>query len=196
MITPLPPKFKPGARFGYSNAGFILLGLAVEAAAGISYRQFVRDMIIKPCGLEHTGFYRMDALPENTAFGYIYENGERRANIFKLPVLGGSDGGIYTCAGDLDKLWRALFSNKILPENMLEAFLKPQAIRSEKESYGLGVYRHDSGNSTAYYAVGGDFGVDFFTAYFPGLKIAASALGNTEINAYPLMEALILSLHR
>ena len=41
MITPLPPKFEPGERFGYSNAGFIMLGLVVEAVSGIAYQQYV-----------------------------------------------------------------------------------------------------------------------------------------------------------
>ena len=65
--------------------------------------------------------------------------------------------------------------------------------RSDGESYGLGVYRSNWSNNWVYYAVGGDFGVDFFTAYFPKQKIVASALGNTEINTYPLLEALILT---
>jgi hypothetical protein len=52
------------------------------------------------------------------------------------------------------------------------------------------VYIHNAGNNLVYYAVGGDFGVDFFTAYFPKYKIVASALGNTEINTYPLLNAM------
>ena len=188
MITLLPPKFKPGERFGYSNAGFVLLGLTVEAASGISYQQFVTDNIIKPLKLKHTGFYRMDSLPENTAFGYM-ENG--CTNIFNMPVIGGSDGGLFTYSADLDKLWRAIFSYKILSEEMLESFIKPQIRRDEFKSYGLGVYLYNRNNHWTYYAVGGDFGVDFFTAYFPEKKIAVSALGNTEINAYPLLQAII-----
>lgn len=195
MIAPLPPKFKPGARFGYSNAGFVLLGLVVEAVSGLSYQQFVKDTIIMPCRLEHTGFYRMDSLPANTAFGYMKdeESGEWRTNIFSMPILGGADGGLYTCSGDLSKLWRSIFSHDVLSADMLSVFLKPQVIRSELKSYGLGVYRYNRGKNLAYYAVGGDFGVDFFTAYFPNNKIAASALGNTEINAYPLLDSILSS---
>jgi len=188
MITPLPPKFKPGERFGYSNAGFVLLGLAVEAVSGISYQQFVIDNIIKPLKLTHTGFYRMDSLPENTALGYM-ENG--RTNIFNMPIIGGSDGGLFTCSGDLGRLWHAIFSNEVLPENMLSVFLKQHVIRNEFKSYGLGVYQYNRSNNLAYYAVGGDFGVDFFTAYFPKQKIVASALGNTETNAYPLLDSML-----
>ena len=196
MITPLPPKFKPGKRFGYSNAGFIMLGLVIESVSGIPYQQFVQDKIIVPCNLVHTGFYSMDSLPANTAYGYTQdeETGKWRSNIFSMPIIGGSDGGLFTCSKDLDRLWRSIFSNKILSEEMTHLFLKPHVkmdIKNEHSgSYGLGVYIKNIGDKLIYYAVGGDCGIDFFTAYFPKQKIVASALGNTEINTYPLLEAM------
>jgi len=195
MFDSLPPKFAPGARFGYSNAGFVLLGLAVESAGGQSYQGYVTERIIAPNGLNHTGFYRMDRLPHNTALGYLEDGdtGEWYANIFHMPVIGGADGGLFTCAADLNKLWRSLFAGNILSPHMLEVFLTPHVPRGKEEDgqhYGLGVYQHRKDGQVAYYAVGGDFGVDFFTAYFPREGIVASALGNTEMNTWPLLEQL------
>ena len=195
MITPLPKKFEPGERFGYSNAGFVLLGLIIEKVSGKTYQQYIADEIISPLNLQHTGFYAMNALPKNTAYGYMDDKfGLWQTNMFSLPIVGGADGGLYTCAGDLDVLWRRLFEGRILPENVLQNFLEPHITRDDGRSYGLGVYRLDRGLNTAYYAVGGDFGVDFFTAYFPKQKIVASALGNSEINTYPLLDALFSQL--
>lgn len=167
MITRLPPKFEPGARYGYSNAGYILLGLVIEAVSGVSYQEFVRGSIIVPYGLTHTGFYRMDKLPANTALGYLDDG---RTNIFSMPVIGGSDGGLYTCAGDMDKLWRS--------DAMMREFLD------------LWANRRGTGADRVYYTVGGDSGVDFFSAYFPRQRIVASAFGNTELNTFPLLERL------
>ena len=56
------------------------------------------------------------------------------------------------------------------------------------------MYRLDSGSNIVYYAVGGDFGVDFFTAYIPKNKMVASALGNSDINTYPLLHGIISAL--
>ena len=191
MITPLPQKFEPGARFGYSNAGYVLLGLVIESVSGKPYQQYVTDEIIGPLSLQHTGFYRTDPLPANTAYGYMRDEADHwRTNIFNIPIWGGSDGGLYTCAKDLDKLWRAIFKGRILSERTLQDFLKPQVEKNNGGGYGLGVYRYNKGENVAYYAVGGDFGIDFFTAYFPRHKITASALGNTEVNTYPLLNAL------
>jgi CubicO group peptidase (beta-lactamase class C family) len=194
MITPLPPKFEPGARYGYSNAGYVLLGLVIEAVSGRPYQQYVTDEIISPLDLRHTGFYRTDALPANTALGYMRESGQWRANVFSVPIVGGSDGGLYTCAPDLDILWRSMFADRVLSDSMLQVFLKPHVTTRKGRGYGLGVYRFDKGEGAAYYAVGGDFGVDFFTAYFPEKKVVASALGNTEVNSYPLLEAMLTGM--
>jgi CubicO group peptidase (beta-lactamase class C family) len=101
MTTHLPPKFVPGERYSYSNSGYVLLGLVVEAASGKSYQDFVMDEIITPLELTRSGFYRSDNLPANTALGYL-EDG--RTNVHCLPVHGGADGGLYSCATDMDKL--------------------------------------------------------------------------------------------
>ena len=104
LIAPLPPKFEPGARYCYSNSGYVLLGLALEAASGRAYRRFVQEKIIEPCALQRTGFCRTDSLPANAAQGYMLdeETGEWRSNI-------------YTCASDLDKIWRAIFDKSTTP---------------------------------------------------------------------------------
>ena len=192
MITPLPRKFEPGARFGYSNAGFIMLGLAIEAAAKKPYQQFVTEEIIAPLALRHTGFYRMDDLPANTAYGYMEDDaGNWKANLFTLPIIGGSDGGIFTCAQDMDTLWRALFAGRILSDAIRAAFLSPQVKRDENKSYGLGVYRMDRNQKTAYYAIGADAGVHFFSIYFPEWKLTATALNNTEYDIFSFMNTLL-----
>ena len=74
---------------------------------------------------------------------------------------------------------------------MLEQFLDKQIVRSDVKSYGLGVYRYEHGDNTIYYAVGGDFGVSFMTAYFAKQKIVVSALSNTDISAYPSLDSVI-----
>ena len=187
MIAPLPPKFEPGARYGYSNSGYVLLGLVVEAVSGMPYQQYVQENIMAKVGehsspLEHTGFYRMDSLPANTALGYIEDEDteELRTNIFSMPILGGSDGGLYTCAADLDKLWRAIFANQILSESMTQTLLSQHVVIDEEdgESYGLGVYRYQDGDRLANFAVGGDSGVGFFTAYYPKTGVVVSGFSN------------------
>ncbi|MCL2557503.1 MAG: hypothetical protein FWE09_03405 [Treponema sp.] len=76
---------------------------------------------------------------------------------------------------------------------MTRSFLQAHVARDEddeSESYGLGVYRYESGDTLFYFALGGDFGVDFFTAFFPRTGIVASALGNTDADTFTLLDEL------
>lgn len=199
MFHELPAKFSPGERFGYSNAGFILLGLIIERISGMDYHQYVTEHIIKPCQLTHTGFYRMDRLPGNTALGYCYDENKKEwySNMFSLPVIGGSDGGIFTCAEDLNRLWRCVMECRLFSNEMKQAFFTPQVKSSEKNPQlhcGLGVFVYEDQGRQVYYAVGGDFGIDFFTAYVPDLDLVVSALGNTEMNTGGLLKKVFEEL--
>ncbi|MDR1665313.1 MAG: serine hydrolase [Clostridiales bacterium] len=121
MFNELPQKFEPGERVGYSNAGFILLGLIVESVGKKSYHRYIQDNIILPLGLSRTGFYMMNNLPGNTALGYIYDEMSKAyiTNILYMPVVGGSDGGIFTSSGDMITLWDAVLTNKVFSSDML-----------------------------------------------------------------------------
>jgi len=196
MTSPLAPKFAPGEDYSYSNSGYVLLGLVIEAVSGKSYQQFVADEIIKPCGLTHTGFYRSDALPNNAAIGYMHdeESDEWNTNAESIPILGGSDGGIYSCSADMDKLWRAVFGNKVLSDEMTALFLKSHEIIEEDdedgsvESYGLGVYKYTVGDKYFHFVIGIDSGVGFCSAYYPATQVVVSAFSNTgETAFYDLM---------
>ena len=199
LFTHLPPKFEPGERYGYSNTGYTLLGLVIEAVSGRSYQNFVTDEIIKPNNLVHTGFYRMNQLPPNVAMGYSgnEETGEISTNIYDMPIIGSSCGGLFSCAGDLDRIWRLLIAEKILSPKMTKDFLSPHIQRDKEDAerhYGYGLYYlkdEDNAEKVFHYALGCDAGVNVFTAYFPKFGITASALGNFEdAEVIPLMYEL------
>jgi len=187
MFNQLPAKFNPGERVSYSNAGFILLGLVIESVSKKTYHQYVEASIILPLNLSHTGFYRMNNLPCNTALGYTYDENRKEmvANTLYMPVIGGSDGGIFTCAKDLVLLWKGILTNRIFSKAMREQLFTPYG------RFGLGVYLSVKDGRKTYYTVGGDFGVDFFSVYSPQTEITVSALGNTEMNTYPLLQRLL-----
>jgi CubicO group peptidase (beta-lactamase class C family) len=48
------PVIEPNTRFKYSNHGYGLAGLVIEAVTGTPYRSWIRQAIIEPAGLEET----------------------------------------------------------------------------------------------------------------------------------------------
>ena len=82
-----PMKAPPGQGFLYCNAGFVLLGLVIEELTGRDFREVVAERIFRPCGMTRSGYFAMDALPDNTALGYLSEDeADRRTNIYSVPI--------------------------------------------------------------------------------------------------------------
>src|SRR5579872_1435695 len=48
-----PLDFEPGARFAYSNFGYVVLGRIIERVAGQTYEEFVRQEVLGPIGIEN-----------------------------------------------------------------------------------------------------------------------------------------------
>src|SRR6516165_5952135 len=48
------PVIEPNTRFKYSNHGYGLAGLVIEAVTGVPYRNWIKQAIIEPAGLDET----------------------------------------------------------------------------------------------------------------------------------------------
>ncbi len=110
-------QFEPGKGFAYSNNGFTVLGLIIEAVSGKTYFDYVRQNIYHPCGMADTEAYEMDEPVARMATGYsrsMEKPGQLVSNIYVLPFKGGPAGGAYTTAGDLLKFADALMGFRLL----------------------------------------------------------------------------------
>jgi CubicO group peptidase (beta-lactamase class C family) len=89
------PEFEPGKRWAYSNYGFILLGVVIEAVTGQSYYDYVDEHVYEPAGMTGTGSLpEAQAVPDR-AIGYMDPSGgaDWRPNTDTLPYRGTSAGG-------------------------------------------------------------------------------------------------------
>ena len=117
-----PLEFEPGAKFSYSNAGPIVLGLIIEKISGMSYYDYIRENITGPAGMVNTDCYEVDRPTENLAIGYTRSNYEDertdtlRNNLFMHAVKGGPAGGGYSTVDDLLAFDVALQTFQLLDE--------------------------------------------------------------------------------
>ena len=51
VASRLPPLFRPGDRWSYSNTGYLLLGAIVHRVTGVFYGDLLRDEIFRPLGM-------------------------------------------------------------------------------------------------------------------------------------------------
>lgn len=117
-----PLDFAPGARWSYSNTGYMLLGAIIEKASGLSYPAYLEKNIFKPAGMTRTLFGDDQLLVKNRAASYVYSRAESRflnAMNDKLETAY-SAGAIQSTAEDLLRWNRALGAHRLITKESLE----------------------------------------------------------------------------
>jgi CubicO group peptidase (beta-lactamase class C family) len=133
--------FSPGSAYRYSNSGYALLALVVEAVSGMSFATFLKARIFAPLRMQNTVAHEEGiSTVVHRAFGYSKTpsgDWERTDQSQTSAVLG--DGGIYSSIDDL-ALWdAALYDERLLRRASLEAAFKPSTSTDDPQvQYGFG----------------------------------------------------------
>lgn len=191
MVVGGEQKFEPGARFAYSNGGYVLLGILIEQLTG-DYHAFVTERVLRRAGMRRSGFFRMDGLPEACAQGYVRgPGGHWQPNTWRLPIIGGPDGGAFSTAEDMAKLWRALRAGALLSPALTRRFLtRAVPLPGGTHHYTHGAWVLDDGKGApTRYLVGADAGVSFRSVCF-GDAVVGTVLSNTSDGAWPMAKAV------
>uniref|UniRef100_UPI000D363E36 serine hydrolase domain-containing protein n=1 Tax=unclassified Variovorax TaxID=663243 RepID=UPI000D363E36 len=69
----VPPAFLPGAQYEYSNTNTVLLGLVIEAVAGLPLADVLAARIFRPLGLTGTRYPSSAVLPPPAPTGYAVD---------------------------------------------------------------------------------------------------------------------------
>ncbi len=165
----------PGERFGYSNIGFGILGLAISRAAEKPYIELVEELILEPLDMTNTFFQVPQNLQTHLAQGMaggptaeldvqrpLNEHEERG---YRIP-----NGGLYSTPEDLSKFVMACMGySRILTVESLHLLQNTQtpttALRSNY-SFGFDLYSDQGintvghGGSTSGYAAHVEFEKD------------------------------------
>jgi len=108
--------FEPGARYEYSNYGFILLGAVIEAVTETSYHDAVDALVFQPAGMTATGSRPEEEHVANLSIGYTRSDRQSpwTPNTDRLPYCGDAAAGGYSTTTDLLKFADALTKHRLL----------------------------------------------------------------------------------
>jgi CubicO group peptidase (beta-lactamase class C family) len=167
----------------------VVLALIIERVAGVSFHQLVRQRVCTPAGMHDTDFLRSDELPARTAIGYLPLDGVSRTNVFHLPVRGNGDGGIYSTAADISRLWRCLFAGRIVSADWVAQMVRPRSdAPAQSMRYGLGFWLHPSAETVI--LEGFDAGVSFRSVHDPNTATTHTVISNSSDGAWPVTRRL------
>jgi CubicO group peptidase (beta-lactamase class C family) len=188
-----PPHSIPGVEAAYSDAGYILAGLALENVTGRPYRQYVYDEIFTRAGMTDAGFYdRRDAAPR-LAEGWDRDaDGLWRASLFAAPPIGSPAEGAQATAGDLVRFAQALRAGELLNPELSGEFLIPQVSLDEDTSYGFGLEfdLNRNGTTHSWYSDGIGAGASGILRHYVDQGLDLVVLSNSEEGAWPVVREL------
>jgi CubicO group peptidase (beta-lactamase class C family) len=187
-ITPLelierfkdaPLDFQPGERSSYSNCGYWVLGYIIEQVSGQTYKGFIQQEIFEPLGMNDSG-YDQDA--PGLAVGYKDQFTATPAEVIESSFLY-SAGALYSTVEDLYRWDQALYTEQLIPRELLDQMFAPQISDPEVVSTMAYGYGWSIMNDLGRKIVGHGGAIDGFRAYilrFPDERITIILLSNQE----------------
>ena len=120
IATAHAPRFAPGAKWSYSNTGYILLGQIAEKADGRPIGELLRDRVFTPAGLRATSFETDPRIDGAYAHGYDSLTGGAPRDLSVLDQSWAwSAGAIVSNADDIARFYRALLQGRLLRPDLL-----------------------------------------------------------------------------
>lgn len=144
--------FQAGSGWGYSDTGYILLGLVIEKVTGRPYYISVRELFLAPLGLLDTTPSDRPELPglavgytiSDNPFGLPPRTADAEGRLLWDPAVEWSGGGLASTSRDLARWGHALFGGEAMPGPYLDRLLDavPMAPDAPNIQYGAGVAIH------------------------------------------------------
>lgn len=205
LVVGRPLLSEPGAKYEYSNAGYILLGAIVEKLSGRDFYDYVHDHIFLPAGMMHSSYPMGDDEAPGFATSltnfmdrgetaYIYRLGRPRNAVLQHAGRGGPQGGASVTGDDLMAFDIAFRSGKLTSPAMVQLMTSVQGPSvggrrgaQPETSPGLGFEVTSRNGHTMVGHQGGDLGVGSFVYHFPETGYTVVVLSNRDPRAVRVM---------
>ena len=140
MVTAQDLDFEPGERWGYSNLGYVTLGLIIHKVTGKFYGDFLQERIFKKLGMNNTRIISEADIIPNRAAGYQLVKGELKNQEWVAPTTNTTAGGsLYFTIEDMAKWDEALDKKMFLSaEGYKEMWTPAELNDGSRASYGFG----------------------------------------------------------
>ena len=135
-------EFEPGAQWKYDNSGYVILGAVIEQVTGKPYEAVLKENILKPLGMNSTGYDHYEEIIEKRASGY-HKAGLKIINApyidMSLPFAAGA---LYSTVEDMYKWDQALYTDKLVSNESKEKIFTPYM---NNYGYGWGIREQEFG---------------------------------------------------
>jgi len=186
LIKDKPLDFEPGTSWRYDNSAFYLAGMVVESVTKQDYREYVREQIFKPLGMNSSSLCDARMVTPHLASGYEVDH-DRFVNAplmsWKLPFAAGA---VCATAEDLLKWEAGLDGGRVLSASSLKLMRTPTMLSDGTAiDYGLGTRLGSLEGHRVFGHTGGGGGFNSLLESFPDDHLTIVILMNSRSGSGP-----------
>jgi len=126
----LPLEFAAGSQWGYSNTGYLILGILASELTGMHWSEFLKQRIFEPAGMTTARVISESDIIKNRADGYERNADGELRNQKWIPPSDNTlaDGSLYVTARDMVAWDAALRERRLLSEASYDAWWTPVSL--------------------------------------------------------------------
>lgn len=178
------PLFTPGNGWTYSNSGYLLLGLIVEAAAGKPYHEVVKTNLFDKVGLQGVILFPNEQTTQELAHlwadllggGFPIDLQSLNISMNALFSVAWTAGAYQSTPENIAKWMRHLFKGEVVSQASLTEMKKYVQVTPSYQ-YGLGISRYTS-QGYELLGHGGDIIYKSLVLYIPDCDISIAVTSN------------------
>ena len=131
------PKFACGHGYKYSNTGYLLAGMIIEAATGQDYTVSLHDVIFDSLTMDSTFVGAIESKNGPVAHEWVWSFGEvPQSPMTSAYSAVSTSANILSTAQEMTEWYSAVFGGNLLPDSVLAEILKIEPTTT----YGLGIF--------------------------------------------------------
>jgi CubicO group peptidase (beta-lactamase class C family) len=180
MAYGLTLEFPAGARWNYSNTGYVMLGIIARKASGKFYGDLLKERVFAPLGMRTARVISEADIVPNRADGYRLVRGELKNQDWVAPQLNTTaDGSLYLSLQDLIAWDKGLRARALLkPESWNQIFGQARLSSGNPYPYGFGWTIDSIGGRLRIHHGGAWQGFKSYIARYMADDLTIIALGN------------------
>lgn len=165
-----PADFVPGTDFNYSNSGYLLIGLILDAVLGEHHSSALRNRVLIPLGLNNTFYNGVEKEMGSIISGYFNLDGDVLNTKVAYENIGVADAPLVSTVEDLTLLIRAVASdNSPVSESIRTLMIGDENLTDLGDGayYGMGMMKDTLTGKPIYHHGGDEPGYSSTNIYIP-----------------------------
>jgi CubicO group peptidase (beta-lactamase class C family) len=187
-----PLDFDPGTKAVYSNSNFMILGVIIEAASGVAFKDFIAQNVVNPLGMKNTGVGSDTEIISHRAAGYVVQDGKITNAMFVSVVAPFATGDFMSQPMEVAKVSKVFTPGVLLSAATIREMSEPVVLkdgttwigRSENVDHSFGycweLIKPKGQKEWIYTKSGGISGFFAYVLFFKSADLTVAISSNTQ----------------